>query len=220
MFFQWAQGGTYCGEGGALWFDCSLVITTAAQRPGWIFPWSCVVHSILLHGRWSRMKDVQHVGETKLNCFWHCYQSFRICLCVRINLMKLYCDAMKVSTLVPAGKKRFQLRIHVPCLIKPDMHHTWLRIMPCLCDVCLLWCLFLSGLLLSLASVLFRSCEDLFVYDRLSSSWIRSSSLRDLRQDDHTLEITTIFAMLVCSLFCYAIATMPTICLSASQLPC
>ena len=83
---------------------------------GWIFPWSCVVHSILLHGRWSRMKDVQHVGETKLNCFWHCYQSFRICLYVCIILMKLYCDAMKVSTLVPAGKKRFQLRIHVSCL--------------------------------------------------------------------------------------------------------
>ena len=31
---------------------------------------------------------------------------------------------------------------------------------------------------------------------RLSSSWTRSSSFRDLRQDDHTLEITTIFAML------------------------
>ena len=35
---------------------------------------------------------------------------------------------------------------------------------------------------------------------RLSSSWTRSSSLRDLRQDDHTLEITTIFVMLVCLL--------------------
>ena len=30
------------------------------------------------------------------------------------------------------------------------------------------------------ASVSFRSCEDSFVYVRLSSSWIRSSSLRDL----------------------------------------
>ena len=100
---------TYCGEGGALWFDCSLVITTAVQWTGWIFPWSYVVHSILLHGRWSRMKDVQHVGETKLNCFWHCYQSFRICLYVRIILMKLYCDAMKVSTFVPAGKQCFNL---------------------------------------------------------------------------------------------------------------
>ena len=39
-----------------------------------------------------------------------------------------------------------------------------------------------------------RVCEDLFVYVRLSTSWTRSSSLRDLRQDDHTLEITSIFA--------------------------
>ncbi|XP_073362774.1 uncharacterized protein [Aegilops tauschii subsp. strangulata] len=44
------------------------------------------------------------------------------------------------------------------------------------------------------ASVSFRSCEDSFDYVRLSSSWTRSSSLRDLRQDDHTLEITSIFA--------------------------
>ena len=110
------------------------------------------------------------------------------------------------------------LHFAMPCLIKPDMHHICFCIMPCVCGGCLLCCLFLSGLLLSLASVSFRSCEDLFVYDRLSSSWIRSSSLRALRQDDHTLEITTIFAMLVCSLFCYANATMPTICLSASQI--
>ena len=33
-----------------------------------------------------------------------------------------------------------------------------------------------------------------FDYVRLSSSWTRSSSLRDFRQDDHTLEITSIFA--------------------------
>ena len=49
-------------------------------------------------------------------------------------------------------------------------------------------------LLLSLASVSVRSCEDSFDYVHLSSSWTRSSSLRDLRQDDHTLEITSIFA--------------------------
>ena len=41
-----------------------------------------------------------------------------------------------------------------------------------------------------------RFCEDPFDYVRLSSSWTRSSSLRDFRQDDHTLEITTIFALL------------------------
>src|SRR3954464_9711794 len=68
------------------------------------------------------------------------------------------------------------------------------HIMPCVCGGCLLCCLFVSGLLLSSASVSFRSCEDLFDYVRLSSSWTCSSSLRDFRQDDHTLEITSIFA--------------------------
>ena len=46
-----------------------------------------------------------------------------------------------------------------------------------------------------------RVCEDLFDYVRLSSSWTRSSSLRDFRQDDHTLEITSIFACLVARSF-------------------
>ena len=68
----------------------------------------------------------------------------------------------------------------MPCLIKPDMHHTWLCIMPCLCDGCLPCCLLLSGL----PSVSFWSCEDPFDYFCLSSSWTRSSSLRDFRQDD------------------------------------
>ena len=72
----------------------------------------------------------------------------------------------------------------MPCLIKPDMHHTCLCIMPCLCDGCLPCCLLLSGLLLSLALVSFRSCEDSFDYSRSSSSWTRSSCLRDFRQDD------------------------------------
>ena len=33
----------------------------------------------------------------------------------------------------------------MPCLIKPVMHHTWLCIIPWLCDGCLLCCVFLSG---------------------------------------------------------------------------
>ena len=44
--------------------------------------------------------------------------------------------------------------------------------------------------------------------------WGSSQLWQLCRQDDHTLEITTIFAMLDCSLFCYAYATMPTTCLS------
>ena len=68
-----------------------------------------------------------------------------------------------------------------PChtSFKPDMHHTWLCIMPCLW-LCLPCCLLLSGLLPSLASVPFG-----VVRIRLSSSWTCSSSLRDLRQYDH-----------------------------------
>ena len=108
--------------------------------------------------------------------------------------------------------------IHMPCFFKPEMHHTCLRIVPCLCGVCLLCCVLLSDVASSGWFRERRVCEDPFDYVRLPSSWTRSSSLRDFRQDDHTLEITTIFAMLVCSLFCYANATMPTICLSASQI--
>ena len=93
----------------------------------------------------------------------------------------------------------------LPCFIKSDMLHTWLCIMPCVCGGCLLCCLFLSGLLLLLPSVSFRSCEDSFDYVCLSSSWTRSSSLWDLRQDDHTLEITSIFAcQLFALLLCHA----------------
>src|SRR4051812_3744747 len=33
----------------------------------------------------------------------------------------------------------------MPCIFKPDMHHTWLCIMPCSCDGCLPCCLLLSG---------------------------------------------------------------------------
>ena len=101
----------------------------------------------------------------------------------------------------------------MPCLFKPDMHHTCLCIMPCVCGGCLLCCLSLSGLLLSLASVSFRSCEDSFDYVRLSSSWTRSSSQRDFKQDDHTLEITSIFALLVVR--SNSMLALPTTCLSS-----
>ena len=106
----------------------------------------------------------------------------------------------------------------MPCLFKLDMHHTWLCIVPCLCDGCLPCCLLLSGLLLSLASVSFRSCEDSFDYVRLSSSWSRSSSYRDLRQDDHYPRplLSLLASCFVLSLCCatYHLFTMPPI------LPC
>ena len=100
----------------------------------------------------------------------------------------------------------------MPCLIKPDMHHILdFCIMPSLCDGCLLCCLLLSGLLLSLAAVSFRSCEDSFEYVRLSSSWTRSSSLRDLRQDDHYPRYHFYLCLLV-ALF-YRYVALPITCL-------
>ena len=103
----------------------------------------------------------------------------------------------------------------MPCFIKPDVHHTWLCIMPCLCDLCLPCCLLLSGLLLSLASVSFRSCEDSCDYMRLSSSWTRSSSLRDLRQDDHYPWYHFYLCLLVAPFYRYA--ALPITC--SSSLP-
>ena len=87
------------------------------------------------------------------------------------------------------------------------------------CCLCISRCWLWFRLLVFLSWV---EPEDEFVneepveYAYEDQAFDNSSSLRDLRQDDHTLEITTIFDMLVCSLFCFAIATMPTTCLQAS----
>src|SRR3954462_13006469 len=67
------------------------------------------------------------------------------------------------------------------------MHHTWLSIMPCSCVVCLPCCVLLLD-----SSRFVCDREDSFVYAWFvfvasSSSWTRSSSLRDFRQDDHHL---------------------------------
>ena len=77
--------------------------------------------------------------------------------------------------------------------------------------VCLPCCLLLSGLLLSLASVSFRSCEDSFVYVRLSSSWTRSSSYRDCWQDDYYPRYHFYLCFLVASFYRYA--ALPITCL-------
>ena len=84
------------------------------------------------------------------------------------------------------------------------MHHAMFVLVGLLC------CLFLSGLLLTLASVSFRSCEDSFDYIRLSSSWTRSSSLRDLRQDDHYPRYHFYLCFASCSSYCHA--ALPTTC--------
>ena len=79
--------------------------------------------------------------------------------------------------------------------------------------VCLPCCLLLSGLLLSLASVSFRSCEDSFDYVCLSSSWTRPSSYQDFKQDDHYPRYHFYLCLLVASF--YRFATLPITCLSS-----
>ena len=54
----------------------------------------------------------------------------------------------------------------MPCLIKPDMHHTWLCIMPCLCDGCFTM-LFASFRFASLVS--FGFVPELWGFVRLRS---------------------------------------------------
>ena len=54
----------------------------------------------------------------------------------------------------------------MPCLIKPDIHHTWLCIVPCLCDGCLLCCVLLLIVSCFVAIVRIRSST------LGSSSWL------------------------------------------------
>ena len=93
------------------------------------------------------------------------------------------------------------------------MHHAMIML------VCLPCCLLLSGLLLSLALVSFQSCEDSFDYVRLSSSWTPTSSLRDLRQDDHYPWYHFYLCLLV-ALF-YRYAALPITCFTTPpKFPC
>ena len=75
---------------------------------------------------------------------------------------------------------------HMPHPAYHTMFVCWLFTMLCASFRC---CFF------GLVQITSRLWEP-FDYVRLSSSWTRSSSLRDFRQDDHTLEITSIFACL------------------------
>ena len=75
------------------------------------------------------------------------------------------------------------------------------HIISCSCVGCLLCCVLLFRCCFFGLVPIMSCCEDSFDYVRLSSSWTRSSSLRDFRQDDHTLEITSIFACLVARSF-------------------
>ena len=101
------------------------------------------------------------------------------------NSMWYFVNMQLVAYWAPLNLLYCLVHLAMPWIIKPDMDHSYLCIMRYSWVVCLPCCLLLSSLLLSLASVSFRSCEDSFDYVHLSSSWTRSSSLRDFRQDDH-----------------------------------
>ena len=105
------------------------------------------------------------------------------------------------------------------CLIKPDMHHTWLCIMPWLCVVCLLCCLLL----------LVSSCFVAIVRIRSSTFGLASSGrlLHGLvllpcgisGKMTITLDLITIIVMLVVSFYHYV--ALPITCSSSlPKLPC
>ena len=102
----------------------------------------------------------------------------------------------------------------MPCIFKPDMHHTWLCIMPWLCGGCLLCCL-LSFRCCFFGLVPITSCVWGFVrlrpFDFFMDSFffLAASQARWPYPRNHFY-----LCLLSCSLFCYAYAAIPTTCLS------
>ena len=113
----------------------------------------------------------------------------------------------------------------VPCLIKPDMHHTWLCIMPCLCGGCLLCYLLLSSVLLRVVSG-----NVAFVRNRSTTPVCLLRGLVLLPcgiSGKMTIPSKSLLSLLAsCSLFCYAaIPTTsyimtPILSCQASNSPC
>ena len=101
----------------------------------------------------------------------------------------------------------------MPCLIKWDMHHTWLCIMPCSCVGCLLCCLLLFGVFLRVGSV-----HVAFVRIRSTTSVCLLHGLVLLPSGisgKMTIPSKSLLCLLASfSLFCYAYAVIPTTCLS------
>ena len=116
-----------------------------------------------------------------------------------------------------AWKKCKRLQVH-RLSGKLDMHHTCLCIMPCLCDGYLLCCFLLSGLLLLLASVSFRSCEDSFDYVRCLLHGL--ALLLCGISGKMTIPSKSLLSLLAsCSLYCFA--ALPTTCyIMPPILPC
>ena len=101
----------------------------------------------------------------------------------------------------------------MPCIIKPDMHHTWFCIMPCLC-LLVYHVVFSFPVLLLLVS----SGNIAFVRIRLTPSVCLLHGLILLPcgiSGKMTIPSKSLLSLLAsCSLFCYAYATIPSTCLS------
>ena len=94
----------------------------------------------------------------------------------------------------------------MPCLIKPDMHRTWLCIMSCLCDGCLLCCLLLRVSSDNVAFVRIRSTTYVCLVRGLVLLPCGISGKM-------TIPSKSLLSLLAsCSLYFYAYAVIPTTC--------
>ena len=105
----------------------------------------------------------------------------------------------------------------MPCLFKPDMHHTWLCIMPCLCLCVYHVVCFFPVLLLSSGNVaIVRICSTTPVRLLHGLVFLPSGILGKMTA---TLDLNTIIAMLVALFYRYVV--LPITCLSSHpKLPC
>ena len=101
----------------------------------------------------------------------------------------------------------------MPCLIKPDMHHTCLCIMPCLCLCIYHVVCFFPVLLLSSGNVAIVRIRSTTPVRLLHGLDLLPSGISG--KMTATLDLTTIIAMLVASF--YRFAALPIIC--SSSLP-
>ena len=99
----------------------------------------------------------------------------------------------------------------MPCLIKPDMHHTWLCIMPWLCLCVYHVVSFFLVLLLSSGNVAIVRIRSTTSACLLHGLLLLPSGISG--KMTATLDLTTIIAMLVVSFYRYA--ALPIICLSS-----
>ena len=101
----------------------------------------------------------------------------------------------------------------MPCILKPDMHHTWLCIMPCYVVV-------VYYVVCSFPVLLLRVGSDnvAFVRTRSTTSVCLHHGLVLLPcgiSGKMTIPSKSLLSLLAsCSLFCYAYAAIPTTCLS------